>query len=52
MATRIKDTPTLGGKDAIRFLDKLVNNANYVSKEELEKRNKNFNYLESIRKFQ
>lgn len=51
MATQIKETPVLRGKAADSFLKKFVSKPNVVSKEELEKRKKSFNSLESIRKF-
>jgi hypothetical protein len=51
MATPIKETPILKGKNAHAFLKKLVNKPNFISKEELKKRKENYNSLESIRKF-
>ena len=51
MATPIKDTPRLTGKNAEEFLNNLVNHPKKVSKKELDERLENFNKLEQIRKF-
>ena len=51
MATPIKETPILRGKDAHSFLLKLVTEPKTVSKKELKVRKKNFLSLESMRKF-
>ena len=52
MARPIKDTPTLKGKDAKRFLKQLKKaDQNKVSSAELAKMRKNFNALNSIAKF-
>lgn len=52
MAKPIKDTPTLKGKDAKRFLEKLSKSDNQkASAEKLAKMRENFSRLNSIAKF-
>lgn len=47
MATPIKETPTLKGKDAERFL-RLMDEVQPVSKEEMERIRRNYEYIKSI----
>ena len=47
MARPIKETPTLRGKDAERFL-RLMDEVQPVSKEEMERIKKNYEYIKSI----
>lgn len=47
MARPIKETPTLKGKDAERFL-RLMDEVQPVSKEEMERIKKNYEYIKSI----
>ena len=47
MARPIKETPTLKGKDAERFL-RLMDEVKPVSKEEMERIKKNYEYIKSI----
>ncbi len=51
MATPIKDTPVLKGKNAHTLLKKLVSKPKLISKDEIKIRQENFISLESIRKF-
>ena len=51
MATLIKETPILKGKNAYQFLKKLVGKPKFISKKELETRERNYKALEAIRKF-
>lgn len=51
MATPIKETPILSGKEGQKFLEALVSKPKKVTKEELKERKKNYNFLESISKF-
>jgi hypothetical protein len=51
MATPIKETPRLTGKNAEVFLNKLVSEPKTISVKELETRAENYNKLESMRKF-
>ena len=50
MAREIKETPVLTGKDAVRF-KKRMNETRVVSKEEIERVKKNYEYIISIAKF-
>ena len=50
MARPIKETPILKGKDAERFL-RLMDEVQPVSKEELEKMRKDYEYFMSIATF-
>lgn len=50
MARPIKETPILYGEDARRF-EELMKHPRKVSKEELERRQKNVEYFKSIAKF-
>ncbi len=51
MAKPIKQTPVLRGREGYLFLKRLIAGPVTISKEELERRSKNYNFLESIRKF-
>ncbi len=51
MARPIKETPTLKGKDAERFL-RLMDEVQPVSKEEMERIKKNYEYIKSIATYQ
>ena len=51
MATPIQLTPTLTGKDAERFL-RLMDEVQPVSKEEMERIKKNYEYIKSIATYQ
>lgn len=51
MARPIKETPTLRGKDAERFL-RLMEEVQPVSKEEMERIKKNYEYIKSIATYQ
>lgn len=51
MARPIKETPTLRGKDAERFL-RLMDEVQPVSKEEMERIKKNYEYIKSIATYQ
>lgn len=50
MARPIELTPTLRGKDAERFFE-MMDNVKPVSKEELERMKKNYEYFRSIATF-
>lgn len=50
MARPIKETPILYGEDARRF-EELMKHPRKVSKEELERREKDYEYFMSIAKF-
>jgi len=54
MATQIKDTPVLKGKDAERFLEELylkLKPPKKETREDLKRIEKNYQYLESIAEF-
>ena len=50
MATPIQLTPTLTGKDAERFL-RLMDEVKPVSREEMERIRKDYEYIKSIAQF-
>ena len=50
MARPIKETPTLKGKDAERFL-RLMDEVKPVSREEMERIRKDYEYIKSIAQF-
>ncbi len=50
MARPIKETPILYGEDARRF-EELMKHPRKVSQEELERREKDYEYFKSISKF-
>jgi hypothetical protein len=49
MATKIRETPILYGKDAKRFLEAIAN-PKKISKEELERIKKNYEEIKGISK--
>jgi hypothetical protein len=51
MARPIKETPELHGKDAIRF-EKIISKPKPVSKDEIEKARKAYEFMKSISDFQ
>ena len=52
MALPIKDTPTLTGEDADRFLDEVYSDSpEKVSSEERKEIHKNYEFIKSISKF-
>ena len=50
MAAIIKETPTLSGSDAVRFLED-INTPHYISRERAERRRQVYEYYKSIANF-